>query len=152
MEKIRPVIVATLALLFYTLTDILIWQRIFEANNLTQYANTYKTGWLVTLVGYGVLGSILMWGAWKDILYFLISLFVLAFSGLQDMLHYVLGGEPMPETLPWLDANPMIFEVSRTGALSSVLFWIAALVIFHVVLYRWRINHYSKVNSQTSTD
>lgn len=152
MEKIRPVIVATLALLFYTLTDILIWQRIFETNNLTQYASTYKTGWLVTLVGYGVLGSILMWGAWKDILYFLISLFVLAFSGLQDMLHYVLGGEPIPETLPWLDANPMIFEVSRTGVVSSVLFWIVALVIFHVVLYRWRINHYSKVSSRTSTD
>lgn len=92
MEKIAQLL-SPLSL-FYTLTDILIWQRIFEDNNLTQYANTYKTGWLVTLVGYGVLGSILMWGAWKDILYFPISLFVLAFSGLQDMLHYVLGGEP----------------------------------------------------------
>ncbi len=107
MKTLHPVIVAALALLFYTVTDILIWQRIFEANNLTHYANTFKTGWLVTLAGYGVLGSILMWGVWKDILYFLISLLVLAFSGLQDMLHYILGGEPMPESLPWLDANPI---------------------------------------------
>ena len=127
-----------IALLFYITTDILIWQRVFEANDLTQPAGPYHTGWFVTLAGYGLLGPLLMWGAWKDVLYFLTWLFVGAFTGLEDVLYYLLDGKPMPEHLPWLDANPMIYEVSRTGVVSSVLFWMAALIVLYVMLYEWR--------------
>lgn len=139
MTKYRPIFAALIALLFYTVTDILIWQRVFEANDLTQHASTYHTGWFVTLAGYGLLGILLMWGAWKDIFFFLVSLFVLAFSGLEDVLYYILDGKPMPDSLPWLDSNPMIYEVSRIGVISSVLFWITALAVLYVVLYVWRI-------------
>jgi len=84
MKKYRPVLAAVLALTFYTFTDILIWQRIFEANQMVQYADIYHTGWFVSLAGYAIIGIVLMWDAWKDIAYFLISLFVGAFSGLED--------------------------------------------------------------------
>src|SRR6266540_6470503 len=136
MKKYRPVVAAALALFFYNLADILIWQRIFEANHMVRYANIYHTGWFVSLAGYATLGIILMWGAWKDCLYFLISLFVGAFCGLEDVLYYLLDRKPMPEALPWLAGNPMIYQASRAGVIWSVVFWLVALVILYLFLYR----------------
>ncbi|HET9587290.1 MAG TPA: hypothetical protein VFO91_00755 [Anaerolineales bacterium] len=138
MKKYRPVIAAVMALLFYTLADILIWQRIFETNQMIEYASIYHTGWFVSLAGYAIMGVILMWGAWKDCIYFLTSLFIGAFSGLEDMLYYLLDGKPMPDILPWLERNPMIYHVSREGVIGSVAFWMIALVLLYIVLYRWQ--------------
>jgi len=138
MKKYRPIIAAALALLFYTFADILIWQRIFEANNMVGYANLYHTGWFVTLAGYAVMGTILLWGSWKDCLYFVTSLFVAAFSGLEDVLYYALDRKPMPDALPWLDANPMIYQASRQGVITSVIFWLMALGILYFFLYWWK--------------
>ena len=138
MKKFRPVIAATLALAFYTFADILIWQRIFETNQMVQYADIYHTGWFVSLAGYAILGLVLMWGDWKDCVYFLISLFVGAFSGLEDILYYLLDGKPMPDMLPLLEGNPMIFHVSRAGVIGSVTLWLAGLVVLYLVLYQWR--------------
>ncbi len=56
MKKYRPIIAAALALTFYTFADILIWQRIFETNQMVQYADIYHTGWFVSLAGYAILG------------------------------------------------------------------------------------------------
>lgn len=139
MRKYRPVIAALTALLFYTIADILVWQRIFEANNMVEHADTYHIGWFVSLAGYATIGLLLMWGEWKDCCFFLISLFVGAFSGLEDVLYYLLDRKPMPESLPWLDSNPMIYHVSREGVLLSVLFWITGLVLLYFWLY-WRRN------------
>jgi hypothetical protein len=144
MKKLRPVIAAALALTFYTFADILIWQRIFETNQMVQYASVYHTGWFVSLAGYAILGVVLMWGEWKDVVYFLISLFVGAFSGLEDVLYYILDGKPMPDVLPWLEGNPMILHVSRAGVIGSVLFWLLALVILYLVLYQWRAKKQQK--------
>jgi len=138
MKKYRPILAAALALTFYTFADILIWQRIFETNQMVQYADIYHTGWFVSLAGYAILGVVLMWDAWKDVVYFLISLFVGAFSGLEDVLYYILDGKPMPEALPWLESNPMILHASREGVIWSVFVWLMALVILYVVLYQWR--------------
>lgn len=139
MKKYRPVLAATLALLFYTFADILIWQRIFETNQMVQYANIYHTGWFVSLAGYAILGIVFMWGAWKDCLYYLVALFVGAFSGLEDMLYYILDGKSMPESLPWLEGNPMIFHVSREGVIWSVSLWLVALVLLYLLLYQWQV-------------
>src|ERR1051326_1598314 len=102
MKNLRPVVAAVIALLFYTVVDIMIWQRIFEANNMSEYASMYQSGWFISLAGYAIMGVLLMWGAWKDCVFFLVTLFVGAFSGLEDMLYYVLDRKPMPESLPWL--------------------------------------------------
>lgn len=136
MKKYRAVLAALIALFFYTLTDIIIWQRIFEANNMVEYAHAYHIGWFISLAGYAVIGVLLMWGAWKDCFYFLSALFVGAFSGLEDILYYLLDGKPIPESLPWLANHPMIYESSRLGLIGSVLFWLSTLVILHIVLYR----------------
>jgi hypothetical protein len=136
MKSLRPVAATLIALLFYTVVDILIWQRIFEANNMPEYANTYHSGWFISLAGYAIMGVLLMWGAWKDCIFFIISLFVGAFSGLEDVLYYVLDRKPMPEALPWLGSNPMIYQDSRTGVLLSVLFWLGTLVLLYFWFYR----------------
>jgi hypothetical protein len=138
MKKYRPILAAALALIFYTFADILIWQRIFETNQMVQYADIYHTGWFVSLAGYAILGVVFMWGAWKDCLYYLSSLFVGAFCGLEDVLYYLLDGKPMPASLPWLEGNPMIFHVSRLGVLGSVSLWLIGLVVLYPVLYQWR--------------
>lgn len=136
MKKYKPVLTALIALLFYTLTDIIIWQRIFEANNMTEYAPAYHAGWFITLAGYATIGIILMWGTWKDCIYFLSALFIGAFSGLEDILYYLLDRKPIPESLPWLANNPMIYQSSRMGLIGSVLFWLTVLIILYAFLYR----------------
>jgi hypothetical protein len=138
MKKHRPLVTAIIALLFYTITDILIWQRIFEANQMTKFADTYHAGWFVTLAGYALMGLVFMWGSWKECLYFLTALFIGAFSGLEDVLYYVLDGKHMPAYLPWLYHNPLIFKTTRAGVLASVLFWLAVLVILYIFLFVWR--------------
>ncbi len=139
MKKVRPIVAAIAALLFYTVVDILIWQRIFESNNMSQYADTYHSGWFLSLAGYAFIGILLMWGEWKDCFFYLTTLFVGAFSGLEDVLYYLLDRKPIPESLPWLDHNPMIYATSRTGLLLSVFFWLLMLASLYVWLY-WRRN------------
>ncbi len=152
MKKYRPILAAAMALIFYSFADILIWQRIFETNQMVEYANVYHTGWFVSLAGYAIIGLILMWGTWKDCAYYLISLFVGAFCGLEDVLYYILDGKPMPESLPWLEGNPMIYHASRVGVISSVLFWMLALVVLYFVLYQWRAKKAKTVELASSTD
>jgi hypothetical protein len=133
------------------MTDILVWQRVFETHKLLEYADTYHTGWFVSLAGYATIGVILMWDAWKECLYFLLALFVGAFSGLEDVLYYVLDKKPVPESLPWLSNNPMIYGSSRTGVISSVLFWLAALVILYIALFVWKKRPTQGPNKQAPT-
>jgi hypothetical protein len=135
MRKYRPILATLIALFFYTLTDILVWQRIFEAHNMVEYAGAYHAGWFVSLAGYASMGIMLMWGKWKDCLYFVVSLVITAFSGLEDILYYVLDRKPMPASLPWLGNNPLIYGSSRVEVIGSVLFWIVALIIFYLLLY-----------------
>jgi len=138
MNKYRPIFASLIALLFYTSTDILVWQRVFETNQLIHFADSYHTGWFVSLAGYATIGVLLMWGAWRDCIYFLAFLFVGAFSGLEDLLYYILDRKPIPASLPWLGNNSMIHASSRAGVIGSVAFWIGMLVILYIALYLWQ--------------
>ena len=69
-----------------------------------------------------------------------------AFSGLEDILYYILDGKPMPDMLPWLDGNPMILHVSRAGVIGSVSLWLTVLVVLYLVLYQWRRKTQPSVN------
>jgi hypothetical protein len=148
MRKIRPIFAALTAIFFYTMTDILVWQRVFEKNKLVAYADLYHTGWFVSLAGYATIGVILMWGAWKECLYYVLALLVGAFSGLEDVLYYVLDKKPMPESLPWLKSNPMIYASSRTGVITSVLFWLVALVLLYFALFLWQKRPLSEADNR----
>lgn len=137
MRKLRPLFAALSALFFYTITDILVWQRIFEANRLNEYADTYHAGWFLSLAGYATVGVVVMSDRWKDCLLFLAALVVGAYSGLEDVLYYVLDRKPMPASLPWLSGNPMIHGISRMDVISSVAFWLVVLVILYIAMFLW---------------
>ncbi|HEY6072271.1 MAG TPA: hypothetical protein VIV15_02500, partial [Anaerolineales bacterium] len=92
----------------------------------------------VSLAGYACMGLLLMWGRWKDCVYFVVSLVVTAFSGLEDILYYILDRKPMPASLPWLDSNPLILGSTRLQVIGSVVFWLAALVVLYLALYHWK--------------
>jgi len=49
-----------------------------------------------------------------------------------------LDGKPIPDALPWLASNPMIYHSSRTGLITSVLFWLVLLAVFYFMLYEWK--------------
>jgi uncharacterized RDD family membrane protein YckC len=44
----------------------------------------------------------------------------------------------MPEALPWLDGNPMIYYSTREGVIFSMFFWLAALAVLYFFLYWWK--------------
>jgi len=85
MKKYRPILTALIALFFYTLTDIIIWQRIFEANHMSEYADIYHTGWFMSLAGYAIIEVLLLWDEWKDCLYYLTVLLAGGFG--NALLH-----------------------------------------------------------------
>ncbi|HSR26527.1 MAG TPA: hypothetical protein VLW53_23445, partial [Candidatus Eisenbacteria bacterium] len=123
-----------LGLTFYALVDILLWQRIFEASGLYRYDHQYHAGYVVVLGGMIAVGMVLLarHGLWA--LWYGLAFATLAFSGLEDALYYVLDGQPIPASLPWLDADPLIpFRPVTGGVLleSSALwlgFWALSLV------------------------
>jgi hypothetical protein len=148
MGRFRAPLAALIALVFYTATDILVWQRIFESNQLIEYAGSYHLGWFISLAGYAVVGVAIMSDRWKDCLFFLTALLIGAYSGLEDILYYVLDRRPMPEALPWLSGNPLIFAVSREGVIASVAFWLIVLIGLYLFLFAWRRTPGQKVTSQ----
>lgn len=126
--KAKLPLTLTIALVFYALTDILIWQRIFEAHELWEFADAYHAGWFVSLGGYAALGAVFLWPRWKDALFYVVALFVAAFSGLEDVLYYLLDFRHMPAALPWLGSNPMILGTTAPEVVFSALLWLAVLV------------------------
>jgi len=121
------------AMFFYAKTDILIWQRIFETHQLIEIGNgVYHWGWIQTLFGFMVLGALACYpNIWRMIL-FPISLAVLAFSGVEDILYYWLDGKAVPPLLPWLNQNPIMLKpVTSTTLFITAAFWIVVVILMY---------------------
>ena len=123
------------ALLSYTLVDIMIWQRIFETHALSKFAYLYHPGWYVMLGGELALGALLLFPNWRAILFYLSTLSLLAVCGVEDVLYYWLDRRPIPAYLPWLERNFMIFlkPVTAEHLLISASVWVgvcAAAFVF----------------------
>jgi len=123
------------AIYFYTKSDILIWQRIFETHELWDLGiGVYHWGWLHTLFGYMLLGSILIYPNLRRMITFPLTLLILAFSGLEDILYYWLDGKALPNVLPWLDPNPLILKpVTADRLVLSALFWILIVIALDII-------------------
>jgi hypothetical protein len=118
------------AIFFYTKMDILIWQRIFEEHKLTSIGTgMYHWGWLQSLFGFMTLGILVCYPNRRRMITFPISLSILAFSGLEDVLYYWLDGKRIPAELPWLNSNPLILKpVTADHLLFSAVFWILLVI------------------------
>lgn len=120
---------------FYARMDILIWQRIFEANELWELGiGTYHWGWLQALFGFMILGALLFYPNLRRMITFPISLAVLAFSGAEDILYYWLDRRPIPAHLPWLNSNPLILKpVTSENLVISAVSWLFVILLVDVV-------------------
>ncbi len=120
-------------LFFYALSDILLWQRIFEQHDLFEYQRQYDSGHITTLVALIGVGVILLWdlGVWA--LWWAAAFYTLTFSGLEDVLYYWLDGRAIPSNCPWLNSDPFILFKPAGGpglAVSAavwLIFWTATL-------------------------
>jgi hypothetical protein len=118
------------ALFFYTKMDILIWQRIFEEHKLIGLGiGIYHWGWFQSLLGFMALGILACYPDRRRMVTFPLSLAILAFSGLEDVLYYWLDGKTIPAELPWLNSNPLIFKpVTVNHLILSAVFWLLIVI------------------------
>lgn len=136
---------------FYALSDILLWQRIFDANRLWMFDDQYQTGHVVMLVALMAVGGLLLVDSGLWALWYLGALYTTAFGGVADVLYYWLDGRSIPKVLPWLDRSRLIFirpldgDVTSVELLVSAGFWVCvwlALLMFAPRLAsfptRWR--------------
>ena len=130
----RAVVALAVALGFYVLSDILLWQRIFEANKLWAFDADYQTGHVAVLVGMIGMGAVLLLDSGVWALWFGGALYTMAFGGGADVLYYWLDGRSIPDVLPWLDGSRLIFvrpaggNVTSADLLASTAFWIGVWV------------------------
>ena len=138
----RVGVALVVALGFYALSDILLWQRIFEAHDLSMFDPEYQTGHVAILVGMMALGAVLLLDSGLWALWFQGALYTLAFGGAEDILYYWLDGRQIPGVLPWLDRSRLIFvrpqggDVTSLELLASAIFWVTVWVGLLVVLPR----------------
>ncbi len=132
-------IAVVVALLTYTIVDIMIWQRIFEKNELYIYSALYHPGWTVMLVGEMVLGALLLLPNWRAILFYLTALYTLATCGAEDVLYYWLDRRLIPDHLPWLDPAPLVLfkPVTAPRLLMSAALWALFWFAVYLALCWW---------------
>ncbi len=126
----RTLLALILALGFYALSDILLWQRIFEAHGLSAFDPEYQTGHIAILVGMMAVGAILLLDSGWWALWYQGALYTFAFGGVEDVLYYWLDGRAIPGLLPWLDRSRLIFvrplagHVTNIELLASAALWV----------------------------
>lgn len=126
----KPMIALFIALLFYVRADILIWQRIFETNELWWYDWIYHKGWFTMLYGFIVLGVFFL-NTWRERCFYGVSLYLCAFNGTVDVLYYWLDGRSLPQRLEWLDTHRFILfsPVTDVSLLLNCFLWLLFLVL-----------------------
>lgn len=128
-------VTAVAALVLYTVSDILVWQRIFEANELWQFIPEYHIGWRVTLYGYIFFG--LLHKDIRDKIMHVACFYVFSQNGTEDVLYYWLDGRIIPAHLHWLDNSIWFYfkPVSGENILINVILWGMALFGLYWLMY-----------------
>ncbi len=119
--RARVAIAMVVGLVLYALGDVLLWQRIFEANHLNRFDAAYQTGHREILFGLIAVGMILLWDAGAWALWWALSLYTLAWGGAADLLYDVLDGRAIPTALPWLNDNRLIWSAFKPVTNSTLL-------------------------------
>lgn len=134
--KRRVILAIATGLVFHSLTDVLLWQRIFEKNELWNYGSQYQAGWMNMLLGVIAVGMVLLWDNYEGAIFYALSLYTLAFSGLEDILYYVLDGRAIPSVLPWLEENRLVLfhPVTSVSLIASAVVWVMVWIILGVLV------------------
>jgi hypothetical protein len=140
--RVRVTVALATGLFFYALSDVLLWQRIFEQHDLFQFDRQYQSGHVATLVGLIAVGMVLLIDAGWWALWYGAAFYTLTFSGLEDVLYYWLDGHAIPSSCPWLNSDPLIIfkPAGGLGLVASAALWIAlwlgSLVAIHMASRR----------------
>lgn len=138
--RIRVAVALAAGLFFYALSDVLLWQRIFEQHDLFQYDRLYQSGHVATLVGMIAIGMVLLLDTRWWALWYAAAFYTLTFSGLEDVLYYWLDGRAIPAACPWLNDDPFIIFKPAGGwslvlsAAAWVALWAASLYLIPRIL------------------
>jgi len=127
----RKVLVALAAgLFFYALSDVLLWQRIFESHDMWEYQRQYDTGHVTTLVALIGVGMVLLWDRKLYALWYAGAFYTLAFGGFCDTLYYWIDHRAIPTAMPWLNGDPFILfkPAGGLGLVASSALWIVIWV------------------------
>lgn len=136
MDKRRIVVSAAVGILLYAFQDVFLWARIFERDELWDYAGVYHEGWAVLLWMLAIGGFVWLWPNVKAGLLHAALVYSLAHSGLEDILYYLIQGKPLPALLPWLDHAPLILFSPVTGA-NLIISAAAWMLAWAVILRQW---------------
>lgn len=137
-QFVKIILSVSAAVYFYTMVDIMIWQRIFETHKLWNLGiPAYHNGWVYMLAGLIVSGIALLSPDIRAQSAYLISLLILSKSGIEDILYYWLDRRPIPYELPWLsDSWFIIHPVTNYHLILSSAIWIAVVIIIDIILLR----------------
>jgi hypothetical protein len=133
--KRKVVVALACGLFFYSLSDVLLWQRIFEAHDLFQFDAQYQNGHVITLIALIGVGVVMLWDVRLYALWYAGAFFSLAFGGVSDVLYYWIDHRVVPASMPWLNDNPFILFKPAGGwglAASSAIWVVAWLAILWV--------------------
>lgn len=122
MKAIRLYLVFAVSFLAYTTIDILLWQRIFERNELWVFIPDYKTAWNTIMFSFMAVVSLALWDV-KSSIWFCLAFFFSAWGGTEDVLYYVLDGREIPQYFHWLEGNTRLFGYDRISVIASAIFW-----------------------------
>lgn len=126
----RAIVAVVVGLMTWVVQDVAIWGRFFDGRPWSPAADQYQywhQAFLFLLIVVGMAWVSRWWGIW-----FAVALWVLANSGPADVLYYWVGGEVIPQNLPWLDTlHPFVLFHPATASsvvLSSAI-WTALFAL-----------------------
>jgi hypothetical protein len=133
----RAIIAVIGAILVWSIQDAIVWRNWFEGRpELFQSAELYQFWHQATLVALLIAGMLWVSGrAWQ--LWFAGATWILANSGLPDVLYYWLALQPIPKKLPWLDiTHPLVLGHPATSwtVVGSSILWLDAAIAAGLVL------------------
>ena len=112
MRYWKAIVLCAVTILVWAWVDSVIWRIMFEPHQAALRAaygqawlDVYHWGWADMLKGMIALGMIGLWPDKARMAWYAISTWLMANSGLEDVLYYALAGMPVPDRLAWLDGK-----------------------------------------------
>lgn len=133
----KALVAVTAAILLWSIQDAIIWRGWFDGRPWSAADDLYQFWHQALLVLLIVVGMALLRGVWA--VWFAASTWVLANSGLPDVLYYWLALKRIPETLPWLDqTHPLVLVHPSTAAsvLVSSALWLVVCLLATLLVHQ----------------
>ena len=139
MSWIKPILVALIHFIGWTIVDIIIWGKIFAAHDLFQYGYLYHICWWIINITMILSATIYMSANKQELILFIWTSFIFSCISIEDVCYYWFDLEPIPNKLPWLNFNPFILfkPVTSSGLVSSICIWLIMWIVISILLWKY---------------